>query len=86
MATQDEIINKVMRGLGGRPPDHLDRVGLHRIALAWICYGVGGLFLRAAEPWYGHREWTLAIFSKFMQWSDDLQSNDPRGPWSAIVD
>ena len=55
-----------------------------RVALSWICYGLGHVWwLVAVDRWLGERfEWPYLIYNRLMNWANDLQGDDPRGPWS----
>ena len=58
-----------------------------RIILSWACYWIGDGVSRTIEPLFGKWfEWPYRLYSKFMCWSDNLQDNDPRGPWSPVAD
>lgn len=83
MTTQLDLINKILKELGGRPPDAIDHVPYWRIILSWVSYWMGHGVSRAVEPVFGHWfEWPHRLYSWLMVKSDDLQSEDPRGPWS----
>lgn len=59
-----------------------------RVALAWICYGLGDLAWRwGADAWPGNYwEWPYRVYNRLMVWSDALQGDDQRGPWEDVVD
>ena len=52
-----------------------------RVVLSWICYWMGDLASRACHRWDASSRVFYPVYHRLMCWSDDLQGDDPRGPW-----
>ena len=54
-----------------------------RIVLSWASYWIGNwVSLLDVFPTWGR--WGYPIYHRFMNWSDDLQGDDVRGPWGPV--
>ena len=50
-----------------------------RITLSWLCFWLGDLVSRLPDSLR-----LYPAYNRLMLWSDDLQRDDPRGPWSKL--
>lgn len=53
---------------------------MSKIILSWLCYWLGDLVSQPMR-WDGFAFLNPA-YQRLMCWSDTLQGDDPRGPWS----
>ena len=57
-----------------------------RILLSWICFYIGDFVWGVVEPILGRWfQWPYRLYNKFMIWSEVLQGDDKRGPWTKVL-